>query len=227
MTQSIIFDLDYCLSPGDEVGAKFYGPAFEAMRRANHGVLTDAALSKAFAECMRFPFDDVATRFRFSEAMYHAGLRGFAALEVTAPMHGYDDLDELGKLQARRFLVTSGFPRLQRSKLAMLGVAPLFEAVYVDAIGDHPRRGKDAIFAELVAGHGLATRDVWVLGDNADSEIAAGNRLGMITVQILRPGVERSEAARYAVGNLREFGMLLHHAGGSDLSANALKSTSG
>lgn len=227
MTRSIIFDLDYCLSPGDEVGAKFYEPAFAAIRRANHGALTDSALSRAFAECMRFPFDDVATRFRFSEAMYHAGLRGFAALEVSAPMHGYGDLDELRKLQARRFLVTSGFPGLQRSKLAMLGIAPLFEAVYVDAIGDHPRRGKLAIFAELVAGHGLAAEDVWVVGDNADSEIAAGNRLGMTTVQILRPGVERSDAARYAVGNLREFGVLLRHADGSDPSANAPKSTSG
>src|SRR5690348_13667293 len=71
---------------------------------------------------MRFPFDVVAKRFRFSATMYRAGLQGFEATEIAAPMHGYPDLHALGDLRARCFLVTTGFQRLQQSKITALGI---------------------------------------------------------------------------------------------------------
>lgn len=213
MDRSIIFDLDNCLYAADEIGYRFHEPVFTAIRRANDGALADAALSEAFADCMRLPFDEVADKFGFTEAMRDAGLRAFGSLEVVKPLHGYGDLHVLRELQARRFLVTSGFPRLQQSKIAMLGIGPLFEAVRVDAIGRQPRRGKRAVFADLVENPGLRIERTWVVGDNARSEIAAGNQLGMITVQILRPGVERSNDARYTVENLIEIKTLIERAG--------------
>lgn len=213
MDRSIIFDLDNCLCAADEIGYRFHEPVFAAIRRANDGVLAEAVLSEAFADCMRLPFDEVADKFGFTEAMRNAGLRAFGSLEVVKPLHGYGDLHVLRELQARRFLVTSGFPRLQHSKIAMLGIGPLFEAVRVDAIGGHPRRGKRAVFADLVENRGLRAERTWVVGDNARSEIAAGNQLGMITVQILRPGIERSNDARYTVENLPDLKTLIEHAG--------------
>lgn len=39
-------------------------------------------------------------------------------LEVTTPMQGYGDLDVLKELPVQRFLVTSGFRRLQESKIS-------------------------------------------------------------------------------------------------------------
>lgn len=209
MDRSIIFDLDNCLCAADEIGYRFHEPVFAAIRRANDGALADAALSEAFADCMRLPFDEVADKFGFTETMRNAGLRAFGSLEVAKPLHGYGDLHVLRELQARRFLVTSGFPRLQKSKITMLGIGPLFEAVRIDAIGGHPRRGKRAVFADLVENPGLRAERTWVVGDNARSEIAAGNQLGMITVQILRPGIERSDEARYTVKNLPELKTLI------------------
>lgn len=213
MDSSIIFDLDNCLCAADEVGQGFHAPVFAAIRRCNEGALTDAALSEAFADCMRFPFDEVAEKFGFTRAMRDAGLRVLESLEVVTPMHGYGDLHVLRELQARRFLVTSGFVKLQRSKIAMLGVGPWFEAVRIDAVGKQPRRGKRAVFEDLVRHFALRAGQVWVVGDNARSEIAAGNQLGMRTVQILRPGVERSDAARYTVKNLFELKALIGRTG--------------
>lgn len=208
---SVIFDLDYCLCAGDEVGATLYEPVFASIRRANAGALTETALAEAFAACMRFSFDVVAERFRFSAAMYRAGAQGFETAEVAAPMHGYPDLHALRDLRARRFLVTTGFPRLQQSKITALGIRSCFEAIYVDSIADHPRRGKQAIFADIVRRHGLMARATWVVGDNGESEIAAGNQLGMITVQMLRPGVERCDTARHFVSGLIELKALMDH----------------
>jgi putative hydrolase of the HAD superfamily len=213
--RSVIFDLDYCLCAGDEVGATLYEPVFASIRRANAGTLTEAALAEAFTACMRFPFDVVAERFRFSAAMYRAGLRSFEATEVVAPLHGYPDLHVLRDLRAQRFLVTSGFPRLQQSKITALGIRPCFDAIHVDSIVDHPRRRKQAIFADIAQRYGLVARQVWVVGDNGESEIAAGNRLGMTTVQILRPGVERCDTARHVVRNLIELKTLMDGSAGS------------
>ena len=50
---------------------------------------------------------------------------------------------------------------------------------------------------------------VLVVGDNPDSEIEAGNQLGIRTVQILRPGVTRSSKANCHIHGLEELGGLL------------------
>src|SRR5690349_7065497 len=139
MIKALIFDLDNCLAPVKEVGEQLYRPAFEAIRQANRDNLSEEILEEAFAECWRYPLDWVAARYGFTDIMLRAGWRVFETLEVTHPMQGYGDLDFLSELSAMRFLVTSGFRRLQESKIKALNLAPLFTATYVDAI-DQPDR---------------------------------------------------------------------------------------
>ena len=55
-----------------------------------------------------------------------------------------------------------------------------------------------------------------MVGDNPDSEIEAGNRLGMETVQILRPGVPRADNATYYIQTLAELKAILQRANGYD-----------
>src|SRR4051812_36804536 len=110
-------------------------------------------------------------------------------------MHGYPDLHTLAELGAQLFLVTSGFRRLQDSKIRALGFERLFEAIYVDAIDESDRKGKAGIFKEILKTYHLSPEEVLIVGDNPDSEIEAGNRLGMRTVQILRAGVPRGSNA--------------------------------
>jgi len=44
MTKALIFDLDNCLAPANEVGEELFEPAFDAIRRANHGTVSNEAL---------------------------------------------------------------------------------------------------------------------------------------------------------------------------------------
>jgi putative hydrolase of the HAD superfamily len=209
MIRAVIFDLDSCLSAADEIGASLLEPIFEAVRRASAGAYPEDVMARAFAECWRFAFDDVASRFAFSRAMREAGFRAFAELEVRGPMKGYPDLGTLGEIDARRYLVTSGFRRLQESKILALGISALFEGVTIDAIDEPGRKGKEKIFQEILERDGWRPDEVLVVGDNPASEIAAGNRLGCATVQILRPGVERGDNARYVVSGLEELKALI------------------
>jgi FMN phosphatase YigB (HAD superfamily) len=204
MTNAILFDLDCCLSAADEPGPQLYQPVFDAITRANDGTHTDLVLEQAFADMWRLPFDFVAKKYAFTPAMLAAGWDIFVRLEVTTPMRGYGDLAALHDLPARRFLVTSGFRRLQESKIRALGIVPLFTAIHVDAIDEPGHRGKQNIFEEILRAHQLQPAQALIVGDNPDSEIAAGLRLGIRTVQTLRPGVPHTPTATHHIQTLHE-----------------------
>ena len=211
---AVIFDLDNCLSAADEVGRALFEPAFEAIRRANQGRLPDETLEEAFSDCWYHSLDFVAARHGFSRVMLDAGWAALAGLEVTTPMSGYPDLGMLEEIKALRFLVTSGFRRLQESKVRALGIHPLFTEVLVDAIDDPNRKGKQQIFSDIMESYQLTPAQVLVVGDNPDSEIAAGNRLGIKTVQILRPGVLRCRSASFHIDGLAGLNQLIAAAPG-------------
>ena len=105
--------------------------------------------------------------------------------------------------------MTSGFRRLQESKIKALNLAPFFTAVYVDAIDEPDRLGKQGVFERILMDYELTSPEVLVLGDNADSEIRVGNHLGMRTVQTLRPGVPRASNATFHIHSLSELRKLL------------------
>jgi len=204
MIRALIFDLDNCLAAATEVGEELYEPAFTAMREANRGAVPEETLRLAFSDVWRHPLDWVAARHGFSDAMLAAGWRVFTTMEVSRPMQGYGDLSVLTELPAQRFLVTSGFRRLQESKTKALNLTPLFTALHVDAIDEPHRPGKLGLFQRILTDYQLTAEQVLVVGDNADSEIAAGNQLGIKTVQTLRPGVPPAINATYRIQSLTE-----------------------
>ena len=215
--RAVIFDLDNCLAAADEAGEQLFRPAFDAMRAANRGRLSDDELDAAFADTWRHSLDVVARKHGFSDEMLDAGWQAFRAIEVRQPLRGYPDLWEIEKLPLERFLVTAGFRRLQESKIAALGIRRLFREVQIDAIDEPPRRSKQERFADIALRHRWQPQEVLVVGDNADSEIAAGNALGMPTVQTLRPGVPSAGNAQWRIENLAELSKLIpkmHCAGG-------------
>ena len=81
--------------------------------------------------------------------------------------------------------------------------------IHVDAIDESPRRLKKERFADIARRHGWQPGEVLVVGDNAESEIAAGHELGMPTVQTLRPGVPPAPNARWRIKNFGELSKLI------------------
>jgi FMN phosphatase YigB (HAD superfamily) len=209
MIKALIFDLDNCLAAANEVGEELFEPAFEAIRTANRGTLTLEQLTEAFKECWRHPLDFVAQRFGFSKEMLAAGWKVFSQTVVETSMKGYGDLAVLRELPFDLYLVTSGFRGLQESKVRALQVGDLFRGIEIDAIDEADRKGKQGIFESILKAENLRPEEVIVVGDNPDSEIEAGNRLGMKTVQILRPGVPYAENATYRIRTFDELKTLL------------------
>jgi FMN phosphatase YigB (HAD superfamily) len=209
MIKALILDLDNCLAAANEVGEDVFKPAFEAMRNANRGTLTDEQLAEAFEEIWRQPLDFVASKFGFSQEMLAAGWKAFSQTVIETPMKGYGDLAVLQELPFELYLVTSGFRGLQESKVKALQIADLFRGIEIDAIDEDDRKGKQGVFASILERKELKPEEVIVVGDNPDSEIEAGNRLGIRTVQILRPGVLRANNATFYIETFHELKTLL------------------
>ena len=202
--RAIIFDLDNCLAAADEVGEALLEPVFSAVRDANDGALTESELQAAFRDCWVHAFDFVAAKYHFTPRMRGAGWEALRHVEVRSPMHGYGDLALLPSLGEQRFLVTSGFRRLQESKLRALGIESYFDAVVVDAVDEPARRGKERIFLDLMHQFRLDHSDVLVVGDNAESELAVAARLGLRSAQILRPGVTPADGVTVHLRDLAQ-----------------------
>jgi HAD superfamily hydrolase (TIGR01549 family) len=202
--RAIIFDLDNCLAAADEPGEELLDPVFAAVRAANDGVLSESELDAAFRDCWVHAFDFVAETHRFTPGMLAAGWEAFRRIEVRAPMHGYGDLTLLPSLGDARFLVTSGFRRLQESKVRALDIEAFFDAIVVDAIDEPGRRGKERIFLELMRQFRLDPDEVLVVGDNAESELAAAQRLGLRSAQLTRPGVTPAAGVTIHLRDLAE-----------------------
>src|SRR5688500_3102257 len=130
MIRAIIFDLDSCLSAADEVGRQLYDPVFRAIRAANRGTLSDEELARPFSDCWRSPCDVVAESHGCSSAMRDAGWKAFSRLEIRDQMVGYPDLPAIWELSVQRFLVASGFRRLQESTVRALRFAQHFTAIH-------------------------------------------------------------------------------------------------
>lgn len=202
-----IFDLDNCLIDARSVGPLFE-PAFEAVRRANQGALAPAVLEAALNQCWYTAFDLVADRYGFTPAMRAAGWGEFLQMEVRTPLQGYPDLALVPSIPLRRYLVTSGFRRLQNSKIDALGIRPWFEDVIIDALDDKddetaPPHGKRPVFERILAREGCTPQQLLVVGDNPLSELGVGRALGAVTVQTVRPGVSPWEPADFRVASLQ------------------------
>ena len=203
LINAVIFDLDNCLAAADEVGDALLEPMFAAVAGANNGTLSHQQLAHAFADCWRLPLDAVARKHGFSDEMLAAGWAAGKRIAVSNRMHGYGDLGVLAELDAHLFVVTSGFRTLQQSKIEALGLTNIAD-VYIDAIDEPGRQGKEGIFREILAQYRFKPEAVLVVGDRPDSEIEAGNRLGIPTAQILRPGVARGTNATHYIHGLGE-----------------------
>lgn len=206
---TLIFDLDNCLAPATAVGETLYAAAFDAICLANDGSVSEATLEAAFEDCWAHALDWVAERHGFTQAMLSDGWKVFEKMEVEPPIEGYDDLRELERIPGDLYLVTSGFRKLQSSKIRALGIAPHFKETFIDAIDDKDRVRKQPRFERIIQSNSLDPSAVVIVGDNEHSEIRAGNQLGLRTVQTMRPGVTRASSATHHVSGLVELRALV------------------
>jgi putative hydrolase of the HAD superfamily len=122
----------------------------------------------------------VADEFGFSDELKEQGMQMLANIRFEEPMYPYEQYNDLRQIPIDKFLVTTGFTKLQMSKVEMLNIGSDFKQVYVVDPSQSTQTKKD-VFLKIMQEHGYATEEVLVIGDDPKSEIKAAIELGIDT----------------------------------------------
>jgi len=176
--RAIIFDLDNTIYPVSSIGDKLFKSLFQLI--VENGEYT-GDFNEMKGEIMRRPFQFVADDFSFSENLKSECLELFLDLTYDEPMEPFEDYKYVRKLPCMKFLVTTGFTKLQNSKVQHLNIENDFLEIYIiDPI--QSKLTKKDIFQKLLIDYRLKTHEVIVVGDDLNSEIKAANDLGIDTI---------------------------------------------
>ncbi|CAN5234580.1 hypothetical protein BH09BAC6_BH09BAC6_33070 [soil metagenome] len=202
MKRALILDLDNTIYPVSSIADNLFEQLFTLLDQHSGDINYDDLL-KAKDEMTRRPYHLVADKYNFSAALKNKGTSLLQNITYDAPMQTYDEYSFIRDLPIDRFLVTTGFTKLQQSKVKMLGIeGDLKEFHIVDP--ETSSLTKRDVFADIIKRHHYKTQDVLVVGDDPESEIKAAIDLGIDTF-LFDPDDKHSDAVvTYKARNLKE-----------------------
>ena len=176
--KAIIIDLDNTVYPVSSIGEELFRPLFQLIE--DSGDYT-GELDEIKQEIMRKPFQKVAEEYKFSDKLAEQGIALLEELTYDKKMTAFEDYTEVRSVPCQKFLVTTGFTKMQQSKVQQLGIADDFEEVHIVDPQLSDKTKKD-IFEEIVDRYGFDPAEVLVVGDDPESEVKAAKELGMDAV---------------------------------------------
>jgi putative hydrolase of the HAD superfamily len=202
--KAIIYDLDNTLFDVKTIGDELFATLFKLIEES--GKHNDE-LDEIKDELMRRPYQAVAEEHDFSKELTEKGTQLLRELTYEGEIHPFDDYDAIKKLPGDRYLVTTGFKKLQWSKIKGMGIEDDFTKIYV-VDPDESDDTKEDIFKAIMQAYHYQSADVLVVGDDPDSEIKFAKKLGIDTVLIDKDGRHHDAEATWKVGGLGEIGQL-------------------
>ncbi|RFZ85342.1 HAD family hydrolase [Mucilaginibacter terrenus] len=179
MKHVLILDLDNTIYPVSSIAGKLFGELFKLIDE--HLLPADnEAVEKAKDELTRRPYQHVADEFGFSEELKEKGMQLLNNITFDEPMQPYAAYDDLRAITVDKYLVTTGFTKLQMSKVKMLGIEADFKGIYI-VDPERSSQTKKDIFQQIMTDNGYTAEDALVIGDDPKSEIKAAVELGIDT----------------------------------------------
>jgi len=176
--KAIILDLDNTIYPVSSIGDQLFKSLFSLI--LNSGEYSGDFEQIRF-EIMRRPFQFIANDFSFSESLKTDCFKLLSDLTYDEKMQPFEGYETLLTIPCRRFLVTTGYTKMQHSKIKQLGIGNDFEAIFV-IDPDKSVLTKRDLFEKILADFNLKVEDVLVVGDDLNSEIFHAKALGIETV---------------------------------------------
>ena len=179
MKRALIFDLDNTIYPVSSITEHLFQDLFSMIGRSSSGI-NDEDQQAVKHELTRRPFHLVADKYNFSDELKQYGTELLKNAEYDLPIQAFNDYHSLILVPYRRFLVTIGFTKLQRSKIKMLDIAADFDEIHI-VDPELSKQTKKDVFVDIMNMHGYNPEDLLVIGDDPDSEIKAATECGIDT----------------------------------------------
>lgn len=151
----------------------------------------------------RRPFQHIADEFELSDELRSKMLELLRNMSYSLPMQPFKDYAHIRSIPMDKFLVTTGFVKLQMSKVEMLGIANDFkDIIIVDP--DVSAKTKKDVFMDIMKAHHYQPEELLIIGDDPNSEIRAAQELGIDTFLYDPENRHPDAGTTYKAGNLKE-----------------------
>lgn len=198
--KAIIYDLDNTIYPVDSIGESLFEPFLKLISEYPEH---DVDIAKIKDDMMRKPFQVVAAEHHFSDELISRTITLLRTMTYQDEIKYFDDYPQIKKINAERFLVTTGFYNLQCSKIHGMGIADDFTEIHVVDPLTSTQTKKD-VFADIMQRHNYKPQEVLVVGDDPESEIKAALALGIDTVLYDKNNRHIQHTARYKITSFSE-----------------------
>jgi putative hydrolase of the HAD superfamily len=176
--KAIIVDLDNTIYLVSSIGDRLFKSLFQLITESGD---YKGDFNQLSAEIMRTPFQKVADAFHFGASLKTEGIKLLENISYEDTMEPVESYSFIRELPCKKFLVTTGFTKMQNSKIKQLDLEKDFDGIFVIDPSLTNLMKKD-IFERILADYGYTTEDVLVVGDDINSEIKAAQDLGIETV---------------------------------------------
>ena len=202
MIRALIIDLDNTIYPVSSIADHLFEKLFDLLDK-NAGGINYGDPAAAKDDLTRRHFHLVADKFNFSPELKAEGINLLKNLEYEFPMQPFEDYYQIQSVKIQKFLVTTGFTKLQWSKIKQLAIAEDFAEIHIVDPETSQQTKKD-VFANILKRYNYTAKDVLVIGDDPESEIKAATELGIDTF-LFDPGNKHAGAGvTYSSVNLRD-----------------------
>ncbi|MDO3626249.1 HAD family hydrolase [Mucilaginibacter sp. BT774] len=183
MKKALILDLDNTIYPVSSIAENLFADLFAKLDQYAEFINADDAdeVNKIKDEMTRRPFQHIAEEFNLNKEVRNQMIGQLRNMTYDLPMQPFDDYGYVRSIQLDKFLVTTGFSKLQWSKVRMLGIENDFKHIYIVDPEVSSQTKKD-VFTEIMQTYNYIPGDLLVIGDDPESEIKAAQALDIETV---------------------------------------------
>lgn len=206
----LILDLDDTIFETNSMDPKIFDPAVVVIENYYKKNMSVSQASEVVSELWILPMDVVFQKYGAPQSMIDTYFKAMDDLDYSElAIQTFEDYSHLKKITDKKILVTTGFEKLQLAKISALRIKNDFAEIHIDDPRLSPRNHKIDIFRKILFENEVDPADVWVIGDNPDSEIKAGRELGMKTIQRISKSKAQSKDADYQIKSFRELADVL------------------
>lgn len=193
-------DLDNTIYPVSAIGDKLFKSLFALIEESGE---YKGNLEEIKSRIMRQPFQVVANDFSFGERLVEACLQLLSELTYEDKIKPFEGYEALKSIPCKKYLVTTGFTKLQHSKIKQLDIDKDFEVIFVVDPSQSELTKKD-IFQKILAEHQYTPDEVLVVGDDLQSEIKAAKELGIETLLYNHNGEQPEVKGQATIHSFKE-----------------------
>ena len=207
----LILDLDDTIFKTKSMNPKLFDSAIDVVKKYYRTIEATALADKLIAELWSIPIDVVFSKYSTPKEIELEFYQEIAKIDFNKlDISVFEDYRFIQTITKRKFLVTTGLKELQFAKIKALEIESDFEAIYIDDPRLTPRNSKRLIFEQILQETQQSPHEIWVIGDNPDSEIKAGKDLNMNTIQRKSSSKKASKYADYEITSFEELKYIIN-----------------